>query len=420
MSRLGRTGSVIGLLGLLLWSAPGCGPRLTAIPVSPRARAEMGADHGIPYYVPRPFLLVTRNIEVSDDALVNAGIVADAGGNSVLGSLRSDKPAINTRTASGAARSSAGADGATPSVNGGGAGGSGSGGVSSLSGGVSSLGGGGDDGGDESTAASLVPTYRIRVVYLPDLSRQYALQQRGAGFGSTQIKYELEGGWMFKGTEISSESKLPEVIEATTSGVASVLGASMEQVFASLFPIPQPDSGVSAVGSGSNLDLSPRIWLFEIQADDRGQLSINTQKPFFEWPPRQESTRRVPVDVSRDPGPGDVAPPGVIKPTGKRPGTSTGPGTSAQGSSGAGGAGGTPSVGSASPAGAGVSPAGAGVEPAAASGVGATGSNPGSYEAGTTGGGAPGLRAPTPGGGRGEAPVVPSYNYFSQDGSLWM
>lgn len=375
----GRRRAVVGslLLGLLLTATVGCGPKLTAIPISPRARAEMGADHGIPYYVPRPFLLVTRNIEVTDESLVNAGIVTDAEGNTVVGPLRNDRPAISGRSAGSAGKTTTGTG--TGAASGGespaaGAVASVPGAVVSSTGGagVSALPGREEDGaeGPASAVAQLIPTYRFRVVYLPDLSRQYALQQRGSAFGSTTVKYELEGGWMFKGTEISAESRLPEVIEATTSGAASILGASLEQVFASLFPIPQPESGVSGVGGGSSLDLSPRIWLFEIQADDRGQLNINTQKPLFEWPPRADGPRRVPVEGSRDPGMGDVGgSSGMLRPTGGTPVMPTNPGA-----------------------------------------------------AGASGGSSTqGVRMPAPSvGGRRETPMLPSYNYFMLDGALWM
>lgn len=290
----------------------GCGARLTAIPISPKARAEMGADHGIPYYAPRPYLLVTRNIAVTDEALASAGMGTNEEGAVLAGTLKPNGAARAAAAAAGA--------GALPATSPGGSDAPGGGGGAEPEGGISSM----EDREGGSTVTHAIPTYAFRVVYLPDLSRQYALQQRGGGFGNTNVKFELEGGWLFKGTEISSESILPQVIEATTTGIASVLGASLEQVFASMFPIPQDVAGVSSVGDGGGLDLSPRIWLFEILADEAGRLNIDTRKPFFEWPPRDGyGGGRPPVDVGgRDPGPGDV------RGTTPRPPVGTGPGNS--------------------------------------------------------------------------------------------
>lgn len=317
-------------LGLGLSLLAGCtGATLTAIPISPKARQEMGRDHGIPYYVPRPYLLVTRDVAISDEALTAAGMVpaAEAGPSSVAG--RSHPPAAPAPGEGGPTSEALGYDG-----------------LSSIS--------------PPAPGTVVIPTYKFKVIYLPDLTRQYALQQRGAPFTNTTLKLELEGGWMFKGTEVTSENKLPDLIESTTSGVANILGASMEQVFASLFPIPTGEAGVSSAGGSSQPDLSPRIWLFEIAEAPEGGLAINLEKPFFEWP------REAPRPVSRPPvlsgGGADPVKPlplPAVKPPATPTGGSTapaiappkpvspfGPGTAAPGA-----AGGTPTGGGTSSAG---------------------------------------------------------------------
>lgn len=316
------------LVGLSLLS--GCSVSLTAVPVSPKAREEMGRTKGIPYYMPRPYLLVTRNVELSEEDLAAAGMPAGPG-TAAVGSLRE-----RVEASSGAVRSMVPTSPSAPAAGEP---------VGTLDEGISAV--GGPASSLAVKAGQVVPTYRMQVVYLPDLARQYALQQHSGPFASGSVKYELEGGWLFKGTEITQENVAGEIISATTSGVASILGTSLEQVFASLFPIPTEDYGVSSVGGSAGLDLSPRIWLFEIDNDAQGRLSINMKEPFFEWPPRETRATRAPIGAGaggRDPESSDVSLPstGGTKPStggASTGGASTG-GTSTGGAS-TGGSGGS-------------------------------------------------------------------------------
>lgn len=244
---------------------PACSARLVAVPISERARMEMGSSTGIPYYVPRPYLLVTRNLVIDEAALNAAGLVVQREGG-----ISAEAPADGQAPADGVA------------------------GVSSTVG------------------VQAAPTYDFKVVYLPDLTRQYALQQRSGILSSSSIKFELIGGWMFTGTEITNESQVPETISATMGGIANILGSSIEQVFAGLFPAPAEDSGISGVGGEAAPveDIGPKVWLFEISEGPLGTLRVNTDRPFFEWPPAGRSSLRyrpalVP-GTGRDPDIGDI------------------------------------------------------------------------------------------------------------------
>jgi hypothetical protein len=259
----------------------GCTPaRLTVVPVSERARLEMGSTNGVPYYVPRPYLLVTRDVDITDDLLAKAGISADGPARGLAGSTSVPR-AATTGTTSG----------------------TGNGATKPPASGVSGL----ED--TEAPRVKAVPSYHFKVIYLPDLARQYAIQQRGGTFNNYQVKYELENGWMFKGTELSSETKIAETIEASSSGIGTILGSSIEQIMSALFPIPVPDAGVSGVSGEAAADVGPKIWLFEISDGPQGTLRINTERPFFEWPRDEGRSRRgyhPPVESGRDPDAADL------------------------------------------------------------------------------------------------------------------
>jgi hypothetical protein len=80
--------------------------------------------------------------------------------------------------------------------------------------------------------------YAYQIVYLPDQCNQYGLKiSRGIGTLDTKIK--LEDGWKFTGTELKTDSKTPETIEAVGKPI-SELGKAL----------------AGAIGSGARLGVA--------------------------------------------------------------------------------------------------------------------------------------------------------------------
>lgn len=230
--------------------------QLVAVPISDTAKKEMNKIEGIPYYIPRPYLLITRNIEISSELVNQIQTDSKTG-------VYSEKPDEESPPVSSVEKTAQK-----------------------------------DQGGYH-----MKPVYHFKIIYLPDLTRQYALKQKGIAFSKSSLKYELENGWMFKGTEITSESQVPQIIDSVANGVSSVFGSSIEQLISSFSKQPTSIStaGASGVTSYSNdLPLSPKIWIFEI-SEASGILKINTEKPFFEWPKENKSLRPAVEAVTKDP-----------------------------------------------------------------------------------------------------------------------
>jgi len=317
--RILRSGSLL-LVAVLLG---GCAVRLTAIPVSERARLEMGSDTGIPYYVPRPYLLVTRDIELTDDALLEAGVVPDQ--NAGVSAVSIPVTTSVSADASGSSADAASTGDNSTQAEGQGEAVTAAGTIANVTAGT--IAGTSPEGGTERPITfHTAPTYQFRVIYLPDLTRQYALQQRGGAFSSVTLRYELKGGWMFTGTELTAETRLPETIEATTTGLANILETqSIGQVFQKFFPSTSDGgdtSGVSGIGPRStprDKPPGPKIWLFEISDGPRGTLHINLEEPFFQWPLDDGDRTRRARDLP-NPDIGDLfqSRPPVTKPTGSQ------------------------------------------------------------------------------------------------------
>lgn len=232
----------LGLLGLGM--LPGCAIKMTAVPISETARKEFGyGTRGIPYYLPRPYLLVTRNV-----TLPPLPVAGDK-----------TSPPDPTRVDTTAT--------AAPGV---------------------------------STDTPVQPRYQIQVIYLPDLSRQYALQQEG-GFGNTALVYALQGGWMFTGLNVETQTKVPETISAVANGLSTVLGTSLEDILTHDMRMEEAGAGLSGVDDPMAEDISPRIWIFEISQTPAGVMFVDTKHPFFEWP-TDEISPASPNGSGPDPG----------------------------------------------------------------------------------------------------------------------
>ena len=71
--------------------------------------------------------------------------------------------------------------------------------------------------------------YAYQIVYLPDQCNQYGLKI-SRGIGTLDSKIKLEDGWKFTGTELKTDSKTPETIEAIGKPISEIGKALIGQL----------------------------------------------------------------------------------------------------------------------------------------------------------------------------------------------
>jgi hypothetical protein len=161
-----RGASVLGAAGvglLLTLSGVGClGPKLEAS----RIRSER--QEGMPYYLPRPYLLVTKNFNLVETTTKTTTTTKPDGTKVEVVEESTHDP--------GARKQQAGADGTV---------------------------------------------YAYQIVYLPDQCNLYALRV-ARGIGTLDTAIELEDGWRFTGTKLKTDTKTPETIEAVGKPVTEL------------------------------------------------------------------------------------------------------------------------------------------------------------------------------------------------------
>jgi|GEM_PF-6078675 len=177
--RFAASSSIVFALG-----AAGCGPKLAAHRLVAHTNASNGqrasnaviaestaSTEGIPYFLPRPYLLVTKNFARLDPPALEPDGEED-------GERKNGKNGQKESRVRSSQGPSARSDGA------------------------------------------VADRFGYQVVYLPDPCQKYALVYE-RGIGTLESKIQLEDGWRFTGSELATDTRTPETIEA----VAKVLEA---------------------------------------------------------------------------------------------------------------------------------------------------------------------------------------------------
>lgn len=175
--RAARGSSVLVAAGvgwLLTLFGVGCvGPML----VASKLRSER--QEGMPYYLPRPYLLVTKNFNLVETTKKTTTTTKPDG-------TRVEVVEESTHDPGAAGKRQADADGTV---------------------------------------------YAYQIVYLPDQCNLYGLRV-ARGIGTLDSRIELEDGWKFTGTQLATDTKTPETIEALGKPVAE-LGKALAGALAS-------------------------------------------------------------------------------------------------------------------------------------------------------------------------------------------
>lgn len=156
--------SLVTIIGIA-----GCAPTISVVPLSKTAMEE-SEKSGIPYYLPRPYLLITKNFNGTKQTTTKTKEEKKKGDE------------ISTTTIEATA--------AEPALK------------------------------NESDS------YSVQVIYLPDLKRRYGLNiDKGTGTFDSTIT--LVDGWKLTGINVKSDSKTAEIISAV-GGAAKDFGTLMK------------------------------------------------------------------------------------------------------------------------------------------------------------------------------------------------
>jgi len=147
---------------IVISTLAGCGPKLVARPITAKTKEAM------PYYLPRPHLLVTRNFNAVK--VTKTTVKETTGGTTKETTTETSEP---TKVA----------------------------------------------------ASNSTPVYAYQIVYLPDRSEKHGLSIK-RGIGTLDSKITLTDGWRFTGTEVKTDSKTPETIQAVANLIKESAGAA--------------------------------------------------------------------------------------------------------------------------------------------------------------------------------------------------
>ena len=144
----------------------GCASTISVLPLSKTA-VEESKESGIPYYLPRPYLLVTKNFNATKQTATKTKEEKKKGDETSTTTIEatSSEPALKNESDS----------------------------------------------------------YSVQVIYLPDLKRRYGLKiDKGTGTFDSTIT--LVDGWKLTGINVKSDSKTAEII-SSVGGAAKDVGA---------------------------------------------------------------------------------------------------------------------------------------------------------------------------------------------------
>jgi hypothetical protein len=147
----------IGCLFLILVISFSCASKVEVVPLSKEAR-DRNVNKGIPYYLPKPYLLITRNVEfiATEEEVIDNNTAP---------------PPTTERTNS--SRSTTTITTKSPPVN---------------------------------------DFFSSRIIYLPDISEKYGIKI-SRGTGTFKGKISIVDGWKFVGINLETDSKTKETLE---------------------------------------------------------------------------------------------------------------------------------------------------------------------------------------------------------------
>lgn len=223
MMKIKKRKSMIALVGVLCINQVivGCAkhqarPSITAVGLSPANRCE---PHGIPYYLPKPLLVVAKNVRHVDESKVGlTGAVPIPGGFDNQAAYADIKANVTVPSSSGSeGAASAGLQAAN------------------IPAAVASTATLGTEGSKSMVGESMTPAanadfndglevdsfFTYQIVFVPDLTQKYGLRISG-GAGEVRAAMNLVNGWMYTGMGPYYFKDSSSAQNAMASGVAAM------------------------------------------------------------------------------------------------------------------------------------------------------------------------------------------------------
>ena len=177
---------LVGALTGAMTAGGCCHPSVTAVPMSPWNQHDK--HHGIPFYLPKPLLVVSKNVRYVEEAKVGLTTSAPIPGVFDDQSKYAD---VNSRSQfDGTGGGGGGTSTVTNNLN------------ATPGGPAPVLHGTGDIplSPKEAPKDGLTPDvfYTYQIVFVPDLSQKYGLKVKGVA-GEIRAAMNLVNGWMFTG-----------------------------------------------------------------------------------------------------------------------------------------------------------------------------------------------------------------------------
>lgn len=167
------------LFGLLV---VGCVTAPTSIPLHDTGSFWMNRTEGIPYYLPRPYLVISKNFSLSQATAIEKTAPSNGGSNATTQAKNTVKTTV------------------TP------------------------------------VASTNADIFAWQIIYLPDLNQKYGLRFK-RGTGTQETSFTLVDGWKLTGVNTKSDAKTAETIAAvgtTVKDIGSVLATAFLPIKASL------------------------------------------------------------------------------------------------------------------------------------------------------------------------------------------
>jgi hypothetical protein len=279
-------------LALPLILASCSSPSFTAVDLN-KGSPSYGKNVGMPYYLPKTYLVVTKNVSYIQTP--TTGLTTNPIPGTFDSSYGGTSSPNGNQTASGGGKATQNqANGGTSgSGGGGGTGGGGQKQQSSVAATAAKINGGASGGGDEASGTGtggpaadqtsaqapaattqqpsvpqsqlvpgpsdnisdgLVPTtfYTYQIVFLPDPNQKYGLKVKGGGTGETRANINLVNGWMFTGTGplYMRNSSNADTTTAILGGVGQITGTTLQDAISAIVPSGAAATGAAAVLKG--------------------------------------------------------------------------------------------------------------------------------------------------------------------------
>lgn len=223
----------------------GCTPTtIKVIPLSKKAMKEK--NHAIPYYLPKPYLLLTKNIsttitkQISKKETKKDGIVIET---ITKESIHGDQNTTDCQTETEKFSKK-------------------------------------DNTNIEKTSKIIRPTkdfnrlsdiYSYQIIYLPDLDYKYGIEIDKGESGTFDTEISLENGWKLTGINMASDTKSAETISAvgeTISALGSVLEKAVIPRLSEFEDIPE-DTLKTLISTLKEMDRIPELWLYSLEFDGK-------------------------------------------------------------------------------------------------------------------------------------------------------